>query len=169
MLRRHITDVMSTEHTSSQTATNERVGNRYLHVLVFGSLLVPFVCLPYIPIRRHLLALRRSIHTLSDNTTLLQHELSNTLRKEDTLRLADQLRDFRVQLDTVTKQAAEAERVRVISEGDVAERLRAALDRATEAEIARLQSEETLRREIDILRRRADRERRVLPSCHRMP
>ena len=164
---------MSTEH-SSRTATStalEDVGNRYLHVLAFGSLLFSFVCLPYIPIRRHLLGLRRSIHTLSDKTTLHQHELSNTLvtaqlRKEDTLKLANQLHELRVQFDTITKRAAEAESARIISERDVAERLRAALDRSAETETARLKSEEALRRQIDILRRRGDRERRVLPDCY---
>ncbi|KAF8491417.1 hypothetical protein JB92DRAFT_3128362 [Gautieria morchelliformis] len=157
---------MSTDprQTTSTTPENDK---RFFHVLVFGSLLVPFICIPYIPIRRHLLLLRRSIHALSDNTALVQHELSNTLlntqlRKEETLKLADQLHALRVKFDATSKRVAECENARLISERDMAERLRAASDRAADADAARLKSEEALRRQIDILRRRANMERRVL-------
>lgn len=163
------TDPIS-ESTTTGTPENVGSGSRLLHVLAFGSILVPILCIPYIPIRRHLLGLRKSIHTLSSNTTLIQHGLSNTLanaqlRQEETLKLANQLHDLRVQYDVITKRVAEYENSRLVSERDVAERLRVASDRAAAAEATRAKSEDVLRRRIDILRKRADRERRVFSSC----
>jgi hypothetical protein len=163
---------MSTDTNSSETMTSnvpENDGSRLLHVLVFGSLLIPVVFIPYIPIRRHLLGLGRSLHTLSSETTLLRRELSNTLlraqlHKEETLELAKQLHELRVQFDAITKRIAEYDNARLVSERDAAERHRATSDRAAVAETVRLKSEETLRRQVDILRRRADRERYVFYS-----
>lgn len=148
--------------------------NRFLHVLAFGAILLPIVCIPYIPIRRHLLGLRRSIHTLSGNTTLLQRELSDALktaqlRREETLKLAGQVHELRAQFDAITKRVAEYETARLISERDVAERLRTALDREAAAENVRLKAEETLRHQIDILRRRSDGDRHVLSNGLQIP
>jgi hypothetical protein len=162
---------MNTDPRQTTSAAPENDDKRFFHVLVFGSLLVPFICIPYIPIRRHLLGLRRSVHALSDNTAHVQNELSNTLlnaqlRKEETLRLADQLHELRVKFDATSKRVADCENARLISERDMAERLRTASERAADADAVRLKSEEALRCQIDILKRRADMERRVLSSCH---
>ncbi|KAF8592355.1 hypothetical protein K439DRAFT_1625752 [Ramaria rubella] len=135
-----------------------------IRFLVFGSVFLPLVCIPYIPIRRHLLGLKRTIHTLSNDTALLHRELSTTLltaqlRKEESTRLTDQLRQLSTQLSEVTKRVTDLENARLSSQREIAGQFLTAAAQASDAENARLKTEETLRRQIDCLRRQIDGQR----------
>lgn len=129
----------------------------FLHLIVLGSFLIPLACIPYIPIRRHLLALRHSIQSLSVDTRTLHQELSTTilharLRKEETLKLTEQYRSLQAQLDAATERTAQAESAALYAEKALTARLDAATERTVQAEGARLRAEEALKKQVDSLR-----------------
>jgi len=160
----HLAAAPLTDASATAASATLQAPSPLFHLVVLGSIFIPLACIPYIPIRRHLLGLRRSIQTLSKNTLTLQHELNTTLlharlRKEETINLAERVRILQSQLDTVTKQASEAESARRGAEKALTERLDAAAECTAKSDGARLRTEEALKRQIDSARSRADSDR----------